>query len=132
MAPFHLSTDADGVIMLKILRVVQDSEGPKLVADITAAVTAVRATHGVVHILFDNRESAFFSGIARTKLIETMGTLYEPGDRTALLVTSSMMKVRAKSQMNERTQAFLSEPAARTWLRAWIDRTAPAMLMAAK
>jgi hypothetical protein len=120
------------VIVLEILRAVQDSEGTRLVDELSTAVAAARAACGEVHILFDNRESAQFSAAARTKLTQAMHALRQPGDRIALLVTSSMMKVYVKNRIGEQTQAFLSENAARTWLRAWADRTAPSFLMAAK
>lgn len=43
----------------------------------------------------------------------------QPGDRAAIIVADSLSKMQAKRVATVENQIFLSEQAARTWLKAY-------------
>ncbi|MDO7842634.1 hypothetical protein [Sphingomonas immobilis] len=135
MPPYLLSPAedrGDGVIVLEVQRAIRDSEVPRLIADLTAAMVAARRNGDPYRLIFDDRLEARFSEKARRDLIDAMAAIRQPGDRTAMLVTNSMMKLRLKADMSSQGQAFISELAALTWLNAWTEHSGQQILTAAK
>lgn len=124
MVPYHLSYDPrDGLITLTVVRAILDSEAARLASDITAAIGQARRA-GPVRMLCDFREAPSLSPRSRGKLLDTMTALRETSDRTAIVVTTCVRKVKANPMMDDQTRTFVSPAAAMTWLNAWVGAPA--------
>lgn len=117
---FALALDgATGLVTLRIKGSVDAAEGEQLAQGFATILAEARKRAPALRILWDNREGMIFSSGPLQKLTEQLRDAYQPGDRTAILVSSSLMKVEARTRTNERHAIFLSETAAMTWLNAW-------------
>ena len=86
-------------------------------------IDAMRATHGRVRVLVDRRATREQSAETIKRLLTHTETAYRPKVRIAVLVDTSLAKIRARSSIDERThRMFVSANAAMTWSNAH-DRT---------
>ena len=95
---------------------------PEMVEHYRQDALAARHGHGRLKFLVDCRDSL----IAPQDSAERMMTLSDsrvPGDRTAVLVASSLAKLQARRVLQgwPETDIFMSENAARMWLDARDD-----------
>lgn len=117
---FALALDgATGLITLRIKGSIDAVEGEQLAQGFSNVLAEARKRAQPLRILWDNREGMIFSSGPLEKLTTQLRHAYQPGDRTAILVSSSLMKAEARTRTNERHAIFLSETAAMTWLNAW-------------
>lgn len=117
---FALALDgASGLITLRIKGAVDAAEGEQMAQAFPAVLAEARKRAQPLRILWDNREGMIFSSGPLEQVTAQLRDAYLPGDRTAILVSSSLMKAEARTRTNERHAIFLSETAAMTWLNAW-------------
>lgn len=117
---FALALDgASGLITLRIKGSIDVAESEQLAQGFSTILAEARKRPHPLRILWDNREGTIFSSGPLEKVTSQLRDTYQPGDRTAILVSSSLMKAEARARTNERHAIFLSETAAMTWLNAW-------------
>ena len=112
---------------LEIIRVggigiqrVEDAD--RYLAELGRTVAAMRARIGVVRLLADLRNSPVRSQPVAERIRLGNLSLYRPGDRVALLVESSLMKMQLRRNLvPEYQNIFMSVNAAETWLTAHDD-----------
>lgn len=117
---FALALDgATGLVTLRIKGSIDAADSEQLAQGFSTVLAEARKRAQPLRILWDNREGMIFSSGPLEKLTTQLRDAYQPGDRTAILVSSSLMKAEARTRTNERHAIFLSETAAMTWLNAW-------------
>lgn len=85
-----------------------------------ATIAHIRASHGRVRVLVDIRDGVVQSAEVAQAVSRWQGRLYSPGDRVALIVKSALHKMQMRRVVNlQITEMFVSETAARTWLKAF-------------
>jgi len=125
---FEIRHDED----LEIIRVsgvgvqrVEDVD--RYLAELGRSIAAMRARRGPIRLLADLRHSPVRSQPVAERLRLGNLTLYRAGDRVALLVESSLMKMQLRRNLVPEYQAiFMSANAAETWLTAHDARSAVA------
>jgi hypothetical protein len=79
-----------------------------------------RATRAPVRVLVDIREAAVQTPETTQCLADATDRLYKPGDRIAIVVASSLLKLQMRRATNASIhEIFISLNAAETWLSAW-------------
>lgn len=108
---------------LKIVRI--DRIGVQQLADVDRylavlgdVVRDVRLRFGRVRVLADLRNSPVRTQEAAERMRLGNLALYRPGDRVALIVESSLLKMQLRRTLVEYQNIFLSPHAAETWLTA--------------
>ncbi len=108
---------------LKILRinrvaVQQLSDVDRYLAVLGDAVRDARLRFGRVRVLADLRNSPIRTQEAAERMRVGNLALYRDGDRVALIVESSLLKMQLRRTLVEYQNIFLSPHAAETWLNA--------------
>lgn len=108
---------------LKILRINSVSvqtlaEVDRYLNVIGAIVRDARVRFGRVRVLADLRNSPVRTQEAAERLRMGNLALYRTGDRVALIVESSLLKMQLRRTLVEYQNLFLSQNAAETWLTA--------------
>lgn len=120
MPNYELSHDAStGIVACRLLNKLSEAEAQRLCGEIQHIATVTRRASPTLRLLFYNRHGLVFESPAMEALANVLRSDRRAGDRTAVLAPNSMMKSRARHQMNEGNQVFISESAAITWLNAW-------------
>ena len=120
MTSYALTQDLNtGIMTCKLLGPLSDADGARLYAEFELLIAEARRRSAPLRVFWDNREGEFFTSPALQQLIARFKATHRPGDRAAILVSSSLDKVRVKPEMNDEHQVFISESAAKTWLEAW-------------
>lgn len=89
-------------------------------ASLVDILSNVRATKIPVRVLSDLREAAVQAPEIAQRIAAFTAQAYRPGDRIAILVASSLVKMQMRRSVNNQdTMAFLSPSAAQTWLFAY-------------
>jgi hypothetical protein len=85
-----------------------------------ARIIGTMRTAGIpVRALIDAREATIQSAESADRIKIGTRQLYGPGDRVAMLVINSLVKLQLRRVVDERThELFMSESAAMTWLFA--------------
>jgi len=116
-ANFEVRCDLDvGIVRCTFGGFLTDSESRDVVGQVTNAMLAVRRRHGRVLSFFDSRPAAVFSADTIAALTE-LRSMYQPQDRTAVLVATGLRKFQATRNASDYTRIFLSEEEAMNWLR---------------
>lgn len=108
-----------GLVTLRIKGALDAADSERMAEAFSTILAEIRKRGSVLRMLWDNREGTIFSAGPLEKVTAQLRDTYQPGDRTAILVSSSLMKAEARTRTNERHAIFLSETAAMTWLNAW-------------
>lgn len=88
--------------------------------DIARIVTELRRTQPQLRAIVDRSDTPAMEAGVHELLMASYHDVLRAGDRIALVVDSSLAKVRIRQLAGrEETQAFLSISAARTWLLAY-------------
>lgn len=88
-----------------------------------AFVKESRSKLGKARVLLDRREVSVQSPDVAALLATANGEIFEPDDRIAIVVTTSMAKTSLRQRMpHPGSKAFLSIDAAETWLQAFERR----------
>lgn len=108
---------------LKILRinrvaVQQVADVDRYLAVLGDIVRDARLRFGRVRVLADLRNAPVRTQEAAERLRVGNLALYRPGDRVALIVESSLLKMQLRRTLVEYQNIFLSPHAAETWLTA--------------
>ncbi|MDO6412874.1 hypothetical protein Q4F19_00620 [Sphingomonas sp. BIUV-7] len=112
------------IIRVSDLAVQSVEEIDRYLGELGREIAAMRARRGTVRLLADLRHSPIRSQAAAERLRRGNLTLYRAGDRVALLVESSLMKMQLRRNLVADYQnIFVSPHAAETWLTA-LDATA--------
>lgn len=120
MATYELTqNEMTAIVTCRVFGALSDADARKLAIALQTVIVEARRRSPVLRILFDNREGAPLSPSAREALTGPLWSKFEPGDRTAILVSSSLSKVGARQEAREADGIFISESAALTWLNAW-------------
>lgn len=120
MANYTLDHDGStGIVTCRILSDLSESDAERLRGEIGRLTGIARRASPTLRLLFDNRHGMLFESPAMNALANMLRAGRKPGDRTAVLASSSVMKARARHQMIDGNQVFMSESAALTWLNAW-------------
>ena len=117
--PYVVALDpVSGLITCRITGPLWYSIPEKLAVEFGEAMVAARRHHPRLRMLWDDREKGMISAEAYRLLVDRLRPRRRPGDRSAVLVSSSLMKVRMRPNTLN-AQIFVSESAAMTWLNAW-------------
>lgn len=110
----------DRVKILRINRVAvqQLGEVDRYLVALGDVVRDVRLRFGRVRVLADLRNSPVRTQEAAERLRMGNLALYRTGDRVALIVESSLLKMQLRRTLVEYQNIFLSPHAAETWLTA--------------
>lgn len=81
-------------------------------------VADMRACHGRVRVLADLRNAPIRTQEAADKMRAGNLRLYRTGDRVALIVESSLLKMQLRRTLVEYQNIFVSPNAAETWVTA--------------
>lgn len=108
---------------LKILRINQVGvrtlgEVDRYLAVLGDVVRDTRLRFGRVRVLADLRNAPLRTQEAAERMRMGNLALYRPGDRVALIVESSLLKMQLRRTLVEYQNIFLSPNAAETWLTA--------------
>lgn len=107
------------------LQTVEDID--RYVAALTLVMTGARQRYARALLLADLRDAPIRSQIAAERLRQHNLKLYQPGERAALLVTSSLFKLQLRRNLvPEYQEIFMSENAAIMWLQASNYQPSPA------
>lgn len=110
---------ATGIVACRITGPLTDADALQLGTELGEAIAEARRGSGGLRLFWDNREGIPFASEKLRTLVDEIRLSQRDGDRTAILVSSSLMKVRARQQTSEAHEIFISESAAMTWLNAW-------------
>ena len=133
MPGYHLTHDrTSGVVMCRILRTISESDAERLGRELEQVIAQARLQAPALRIFWDHREGGDFASPGFQALIARIRSNLLPGDRTATLVSSSLLKGGARQDKGECHEVFISENAAMTWLTAWqqapaVSNDAPAL-----
>lgn len=98
-------------------------ETRQYLAGLDAFVKGSRAFLGKARVLLDRREVSVQSTDVAALLASANGKIFQPDDRIAIVVTTSMAKANLRQRMpHPGSKAFLSIDAAETWLQAFDGR----------
>jgi hypothetical protein len=95
-------------------------ETERYLSALTRFVEGSRAQSGKARVLLDRRDVSVQSPEVAALLATANGRIFQPEDKIALVVDTSLAKVSLRKRMpHPGTKAFLSIDAAETWLRAF-------------
>jgi hypothetical protein len=118
MASFEMTCDVEtGIVHCRFSGFLPDAEVDDLVRELTRAMHAARRRYGRLRMFVDNRQGTVFSTRATTALA-VVKSVYDPKDRTAVLVPTGLRKLQAERNVSDQTRVFLSEAEAMDWLKA--------------
>lgn len=109
---------ASGILRCRIDGPLSDEAAVCLGEELRVAMADARREQAPVRLLFDNRDLILPSRAAMETIASLLNPLRGRGDRIALVVSSSLLKVRAREETSD-AQLFMSESAALTWLNAF-------------
>lgn len=114
-----LRDDRLDILRVNGLRVQRAEDVDRYLAALGDAARELRARRGRVLVFADLRHSPVRTQEAAERMRSGNLKLYRPGDRVAMLVESSLLKMQLRRHLIEEYQnIFLSENAALTWLTA--------------
>ncbi|ODP38494.1 hypothetical protein [Sphingomonas turrisvirgatae] len=93
-------------------------EVDRYLARLGEIVRTLRLRHGKVRVLADLRHAPVRTQEVAERLRLGNQALYRPGDRVALVVESSLLKMQLRRTLTDNQNIFLSPNAAETWLTA--------------
>ena len=118
-SPYSVLRDPRSEILwCRIDGALSDGDAAHLAADLAEAIAQSRAKSPHFRLVFDNRDCIFPSAEGHQAMASMLAPLSRPGDRVAIIVSSSVLKARARGGATE-AQVFMSESAALTWLNAY-------------
>ncbi|MES2754527.1 MAG: hypothetical protein V4659_07675 [Pseudomonadota bacterium] len=124
---FHIELDSDQSIVRTANVTVQTvADVDRYIVALSQMLDRARRNFGRALVLADLRAAPVRSQDVAERLHAHNLTLYRPGERVALLVESSLLKLQLRRNLVADLQnIFMSENAAITWLRAALyDREA--------
>jgi hypothetical protein len=109
-----------GILAVRLTGFLDDTASRRFADDLAVAIKAIRVSGQPLLFLVDNSEGRVASPPVAQALAERLRTEYRPGDRTAIIVASSLNKLQARRFSGSANEVFMSEKAARTWLTAYV------------
>lgn len=117
--PYSVRRDPrSDILCCRIDGALSDADATRLAAELAEAIERSRTTSPHFRLIFDNRDCIFPSAEGHQAMASMLAPLSRPGDRVAIIVSSSLQKVRARGGTTE-AEVFMSESAALTWLNAY-------------
>ncbi len=107
-----------GVIRIRCVGLRLGDEVDRYLAVLEPIVADMRACHGCVRVLADLRNAPIRTQEAADKMRAGNLRLYRTGDRVALIVESSLLKMQLRRTLVEYQNIFVSPNAAETWVTA--------------
>jgi len=108
-----------GVVRSEKLTVQTADDVDRYIDALTLILTGARQRFGHALVLADLRDAPIRSQLAAERLRQHNLKLYHPGERVALLVSSSLLKMQLRRNLvPEYQEIFMSERAAILWLQA--------------
>lgn len=108
----------EAILKCCITGALSDADFDRLTVELFDRMTEARRHSPQIRMLWDNRELASPSADGIRAMTKRLTPLHVPGDRIAVLVSSSIMKGTARQRTSE-AEVFMSESAALIWLNAW-------------
>ncbi|WP_066658609.1 hypothetical protein [Sphingomonas sp. CCH9-E2] len=107
-----------GIIRIRCIGLRLGDEVDRYLAVLGPIVADMRACHGRVRVLADLRNAPIRTQEAADKMRAGNLRLYRTGDRIALIVESSLLKMQLRRTLVEFQNIFVSPNAAETWVTA--------------
>jgi hypothetical protein len=118
---YVINFDQNGVIRAHTRGGWSLEEVDRYFAHLGAFVAEARKISGRAKLLIDRRETPLQPPAIDARFGRANAELYREGDRLALVVGSSLIKVQMRGHFTHPgSKAFLSCEAAETWLSAWV------------
>ena len=117
-ADYSIAADPDGVIMMSQRGFWTSEIALKFIAEAETVISAAQ-TRGTLRLMIDVRQFKVAGADVGEKLAEFDMRIRRTGDRVAIVVESSLLKMQMKRQLSRPgLEVFISESAALTWVRA--------------
>ncbi len=111
--------DAAGIVRVSRLALQQPSDVDRYADVLSSVLRTARQRFGKARVLADLRQSPVRTQTTAERLRQCNESLYRPGERVALLVETSLLKMQLRRNLiPEYQNIFMSENAAVTWLLA--------------
>lgn len=110
--------DRLGLIRIRCTGLRLGEEVDRYLAVLEPIVTDMRASYGRVRVLADLRNAPIRTQEAADRMRAGNLRLYRVGDRIALIVESSLLKMQLRRTLVEYQNIFVSPNAAETWVTA--------------
>lgn len=127
---FSFSDEASGILLVGTSGFWSPGTAIAFKKELQHRLDASRRNLGYALSLIDGRESVVQSAEVMTILSDIENVVVSgDNDRSALILTSSLLKMQAqRSMVTPRSMAFLSFDAARTWLLAYAPKKGSAAI----